>query len=125
MRRHGRVEGQDWADKLALARVRDRDPLLRGRIQNDISELRAFGLAAAKEKAIAAVKQMEPWVGHEVERGVAVSTGEEDGRFQPHNPVLGDAAGVEEPGEGLGELFAVVRVVDEAQPVAGDALEAA
>jgi hypothetical protein len=40
-------------------------------------------------------------------------------------PLGGDGAAVEEVGECLGELFVVVGVVDDAQPVLGDALEAA
>ena len=135
MRRQGRVKAQAYGAHLVggSAGVRQYDPLLRGRVAQDITELVTLGgdvVPAAEEEAVATVQQIDaPLIGQEGAGGVdrrAASpreTCEVDRCFE--KPLVVEGAAVEEAGQGLGELLAVVRVVDEAQPVVGDALEAA
>jgi hypothetical protein len=85
---------------------------------------------AAEEEAVAAIQYIHaPALGKEGAGGVdrrAASTrdiGEVDRCF--YNPLVCVGDAVEEAGQGLGELLAVVGVVDEAQPVVGDTLKAA
>ena len=69
VRGHGLVEAQTSGAHLArLARVRQLDPLLRGGIAHDVTELVATGrdvVPAAEEEAVAAVQEVDAPVARE------------------------------------------------------------
>jgi len=110
--------------------LRQDKPFLSSRVADEVLKCRwTSGLRdAAEEEAIAAIQDVEVAQGQEAQ-------GRADGRaFSPqdvgemagyHRAAVGVEAHVEEAGEHLGQLLAVVRIGDEAAPARGHALAGA
>lgn len=117
--RHGGVKAQTCSAHLAgLAGVWQCAPLLRGGIEHDIMEtiLCWVAVPAAEEKAVAAVQEWDGFVlRQEVESGECqresnLGVGDIGKVESKQGWALGIDAAVQEAGQGLGELAAVVVV---------------
>jgi hypothetical protein len=126
--RHGRIEtqthhGPNVIISMGVAGiVRQRDPLFRGRVADDILKpnvgLGGGAIAAAEEETVAAIEEMDWQLGQEVQGGGASGPRDLEELESGLLEALLAGASAEEAGQGLGEF------AGEAQPVFAHALAA-